>query len=131
MKLKVHSVFHGQENTLSYLDPKIRDMIPVEMKKLTSIGTFKKEVKKWKPLSCPYTLCKSLYPLCRFYLKYPSNMFCYFVFILIYILLFYVHTKSENVLFLVKCLYIVFNINAGMSLISFLIACLKLTSMYL
>ena len=44
---KVHSIFHGKES-ISYLDPHIWDMIPVEMKNLTTINAFKREVKNWK-----------------------------------------------------------------------------------
>ena len=54
---KVHSVFHGKES-ISYLDPQIWDMIPVEMKNLTAISAFKREVKKWKLENCPCRLCK-------------------------------------------------------------------------
>ena len=41
---KVRSVFHGKES-ISYLGPQIWDMIPVEMKNLTTISAFKREVK--------------------------------------------------------------------------------------
>ena len=54
---KVHSVFHGKES-ISYLDPQIWDMIPVEMKNLTTISAFKREVKNWKLENCPCRLCK-------------------------------------------------------------------------
>ena len=54
---KVHSVFHGKES-ISYPDPQIWDMIPVEMKNLTTISAFKREVKNWKLENCPCRLCK-------------------------------------------------------------------------
>ena len=41
---KVHSVFHGKES-ISYHGPQIWDMIPVEIKNLTTISAFKREVK--------------------------------------------------------------------------------------
>ena len=41
---KVHSIFYGRES-ISYLGPQIWDMIPVEMKNLTTISTSKGEVK--------------------------------------------------------------------------------------
>ena len=54
---KVHSVFHGKES-ISYLGPHIWDMIPVEMKNLTTISAFKRKVKNWKLENCPRRLCK-------------------------------------------------------------------------
>ena len=40
---KAHSVFHSKES-ISYLDPQIWDMIPVEMKNFRTISAFKREV---------------------------------------------------------------------------------------
>ena len=54
---KVHSIFHGKES-ISYLDPHIWGMIPVEMKNLTTINAFKREVKNWKIENCPCRLWK-------------------------------------------------------------------------
>ena len=53
---KVHIVFHAKEST-SYLVPQIWDLIPAELKNLTTISAFKMEVKNWK-LDCPCRLCK-------------------------------------------------------------------------
>ena len=61
---KVHIVFHGKES-ISYLGPEIWDMIPLEMKNLTTISAFKMEVKNSKLENCP---CK-LYTKCRFYIN--------------------------------------------------------------
>ena len=44
----VKSVFHGSESN-SYLGPKIWDIVPLELKELTSLNAFKKGVKKWQP----------------------------------------------------------------------------------
>ena len=44
---KVYSVFHGKES-ISYLGPQLWDMIPVEMKNLTTISGFEREVQYWK-----------------------------------------------------------------------------------
>ena len=41
--------------SLSYLGPKIWDLVRTELKELSSIGAFKKAIKKWKPQNC---LCK-------------------------------------------------------------------------
>ena len=43
---KVQSFFHGKES-ISYLGPQIWDMIPDQMKNLTTISAFKIKV-KWK-----------------------------------------------------------------------------------
>ena len=53
----VKSVFHGSES-ISYLGPKIWDIVPLELKKLTSLNAFKKGIKKWQPKSCSCRLCK-------------------------------------------------------------------------
>ena len=53
----VKSVFHGSES-ISYLGPKIWDIIPLELKELTSLNAFKKGMKKWQPKNCPCRLCK-------------------------------------------------------------------------
>ena len=45
------SVFHGVES-VSHLSPQIRNMGPLEMKRLTAINVFKREVNKWKPETC-------------------------------------------------------------------------------
>ena len=44
----IKSTFHGCEN-ISYLDPKIWDIISLELKELTSLNAFKKGIKKWQP----------------------------------------------------------------------------------
>ena len=59
----VGSVFHGSESIL-YLGPKIWDVVPLELKELTSIDAFKKGIKQWKSENCPCGLCK----------KYVSNL---------------------------------------------------------
>ena len=40
----VRSVFHGNES-ISYLSPKIWDIVPLELKELTSVAAFKKGIK--------------------------------------------------------------------------------------
>ena len=60
----VMSVFHGSES-ISYLGPKIWDIVPFKLKELTSVVVaFKKGIKEWKPKNCP----------CRLYKKYVSNL---------------------------------------------------------
>ena len=38
--------------------PKIWNILPDEIKQQTSLNSFKKSVKKWKPQDCPCRLCK-------------------------------------------------------------------------
>ena len=59
----VRPVFHGSES-ISYLGPKILDIVPLELKELTSVVAFKKGIEEWKPKNCPCALCK----------KYVSNL---------------------------------------------------------
>ena len=47
----VRSVFH-ESKSISYLGPKIWDIVPLEMKELTSVVAFKKSIKVWKPKNC-------------------------------------------------------------------------------
>ena len=43
----VRSVFHGSESIL-YFGPKIWDIVPLELKELTSVVVFKKGIEEWK-----------------------------------------------------------------------------------
>ena len=51
------TVYHGNES-ISFLGPKIWNILPDEIKQQTSLNSFKKSVKKWKPKDCPCRLCK-------------------------------------------------------------------------
>ena len=51
---QVHSVYHGTES-LSFLGPKISDLVPLELKQLESLEVFKLKIKKWIPFEC---LCR-------------------------------------------------------------------------
>ena len=53
----VKSVFHGSES-ISFLGPKIWDIVPLELKELTSLNVFKKGINNWQPKNCPCNLCK-------------------------------------------------------------------------
>ena len=55
---QVKTVYNGKE-TVSYLGPKIWDLVPSELKEKQSIAGFKNEIKKWKPNDCPCRLCKN------------------------------------------------------------------------
>ena len=47
----VKSVFCGTES-ISFLGPKIWNIVPNEFKKETSLDAFKKLIKKWQPENC-------------------------------------------------------------------------------
>ena len=54
----VRTVLHGTES-LSHLGPKIWELVPSEMKNLSSLTAFKKAIKQWKPHPCPCRLCRT------------------------------------------------------------------------
>ena len=53
----VKSVYHGSES-ISYLGPKIWEIVPAKVKETNSLKSFKIEICKWVPQSCPCRLCK-------------------------------------------------------------------------
>ena len=53
----VRSVISGTES-ISFLGPKIWDVVPNELKQLETTNAFKREIKKLKPLNCPCRLCR-------------------------------------------------------------------------
>ena len=55
---QVHSVYHGTES-LSFVGPKIWDLVPLELKQLESLEVFKLEIKKWIPFKCRGRLCRT------------------------------------------------------------------------
>ena len=55
---QVHSVYHGTES-LSFLCPKIWDLVPLELKQLEYLEAFKLKIKKWIPSECPCRLCRT------------------------------------------------------------------------
>ena len=52
---------NGQE-TISYLGPKIWNMVPGEMKQKSSLFALKREVKQWVPNNCWCRICKTYLP---------------------------------------------------------------------
>ena len=54
----VKFVHHGTES-LSYLGPRIWNLVPDKLKHLIDAHAFKREIKKWKPKNCPCSLCKT------------------------------------------------------------------------
>ena len=53
----VRTTSFGLES-LRYLGPKIWDIIPTELKSVTSLNIFKAKIKLWNPQNCPCKLCK-------------------------------------------------------------------------
>ena len=51
----IHSVYKGTES-VSYLEPNIWEQIPAEIKNKESLDGFKRKIKKWKPVKCPYRI---------------------------------------------------------------------------
>ena len=52
------TVRHGFES-ISYLGPKIWEMLPSEMQECETLFEFKSKVKSWNPINCPCKLCKT------------------------------------------------------------------------
>ena len=53
----VKSVFNGTE-TISYLGPRIWDLVPLKIKQKESLTAFKKAIKDWNSHDCLCRLCK-------------------------------------------------------------------------
>ena len=53
----VKSVYHGSKS-ISYLGPKMWEIVPAMIKETNSFNSFKIEIRKWVPQSCPCRLCK-------------------------------------------------------------------------
>ena len=54
----VKTVHYGTES-LSFLGPRIWKLVPLEIKKSTSLQIFKNKIKTWAPENCPCRLCKT------------------------------------------------------------------------
>ena len=54
----VHTVLHGTES-LSHLGLKIWELVPSDMKNLSTLTIFKKAIKQWKPNARPCRLCRT------------------------------------------------------------------------
>ena len=53
----INSVHYGSES-LSFLGPKIWEMLPPDIKNSRSLDAFKSGIKEWRPQECPCRLCK-------------------------------------------------------------------------
>ena len=61
----VKSVYHGSES-ISYLGPKIWEIVPAKIKETNSLNSFKIEIHKWVPQSCSCRFCKQYISGVRF-----------------------------------------------------------------
>ena len=57
----VKTVLYGTE-TLSYLGPKIWNLVPSDIRDCATEPIFRQKIKKWKPDRCPCRLCKVFIP---------------------------------------------------------------------
>ena len=57
----VKTVHYGTES-LSFLGPKIWELVPLEIKSSQSLEDFKQKIKSWIPENCPCRLCKTYLP---------------------------------------------------------------------
>ena len=85
----VRTVLHGTES-LSHLRPKIWELLPSDMKNLSSITTFKKVIKQWKPHVCPCRLCRTyISGWFRLTFEYKTNfffmVFLFYLYICVYV----------------------------------------------
>ena len=53
----IRTVYHGSES-ISFLGPKIWNILLDRLKNVNSIEAFKMKIKKWKPENCPFRLCE-------------------------------------------------------------------------
>ena len=58
----IKSVSYNGKEILSNFGSRIWNLVPVKLKQLVDIHTFKKEIKKRKPENCPCRLCKTYIP---------------------------------------------------------------------
>ena len=64
-KPMVKSVYHGTES-ISYLGPKIWDILPEKLRNIENLEHFENAIKTWKPDNCPCKLCKVFIESVRF-----------------------------------------------------------------
>ena len=65
----IRTVYYGSES-ISFLGPKIWNILPDRLENASSIETFNMQIKKWKPENCPYWLCKVFVQNVGFHVKY-------------------------------------------------------------
>ena len=73
-RLLVKSVYHRTES-LSYLGPKVWDMLPNIYKNIDGLHKLKKTIEKWKPENCPCRICKKYISIVGFIQKTMLELF--------------------------------------------------------
>ena len=58
---RTNSVSYDTE-TVSFLAPKIWDILPKDIKDSESLDIFKRKIEKWIPSECPCRICKTFVP---------------------------------------------------------------------
>ena len=58
-KLENVKIVHYGTESLSFLGPKIWELMPLEIKSCFLLEEFKKKIKSWIPENCPCRLCKT------------------------------------------------------------------------
>ena len=53
----IKSVYYGSE-TISFIGPKIWELLPSNIKDSENLNIFKSNIKSWKPENCPCRLCR-------------------------------------------------------------------------
>ena len=57
----IKTTYYGSES-ISFLGPKIWELVPQEIKNSSSVAIFKRRIKTWIPVSCPCRLCRDYIP---------------------------------------------------------------------
>ena len=61
VRRRVKSVRYGTES-ITFLAPKIWEILPNEIKDSGTLQIFKSKIKRWVPVDCPCKLCKTYIP---------------------------------------------------------------------
>ena len=74
---RVKSVRYGTES-ISFLAPKMWEILPNEIKDSDTLQIFKAKIKKWVPVECPCRLCKT-YVSSMIYLGNRNHRYIYII----------------------------------------------------
>ena len=106
-KRQGHSVYHGTE-LLSFLCPKLWDLVPVELKQSESLDSFKLKIKNWVLPECSCRLCKTY----RQKVGFPQGSiityvycYCYYHFYHLRLLLLFFGSNINIYLYICICVY--------------------------
>ena len=69
---KIHTKKYGIE-TLTYLGPKLWNLVPNEYKTIESLENFKAKIITWVPENCPLKVMQNLHSPSGFYLISPHD----------------------------------------------------------